>query len=577
MDQTAALIFSKDRAMQLDCTLRSFLRHCRDPERTAIKVLYAASDELHQAQYRELARAYPAVELRREQDFKRDLLAMVRPYDHLLFLVDDNIFVGSFAFAEMLEALRAQPDALVFSLRLGENTRYCYMLNRPQALPAMRELGPGVRTYDWTAAEHDYGYPLEVSSSLFRARDMLPLLEQLEYGNPNTLEVRLDQCRALVRDGLPSLACYARSVTFCCPANKVQTVCRSNRAGCEQAYAPESLAELFARGYRIDVDALAGLVPDGCHQEVVLPFSYRRTRGARSGGKELTSIVVLNRDRLPALRQCIDSIRRSTRAECELIVVDNASTDGSLEYLRSLRDITLIENWTNVGCPPARAQAMAIARGAYLVLLDNDAIVTAGWLERFIAHAKANPGVGLLGPRSNYVSGPQLVRGTTYGTVAELEEFAARWAAQQQELLTPSTRLVGFCMFIAREVVDLIGCVDASFGPFGFEDDDYTWRACLAGFQPAIANDVFVHHIGGPQGAGDAVYNQLLLRAWQVFKRKWSLPEELDLFAPRDVAAVLSRPFDPRRHFIPLPHAARLPPQRRAARTSTASDHYAAT
>ena len=70
--------------------------------------------------------------------------------------------------------------------------------------------------------------------------------------------------------------------------------------------------------------------------------------------------------------------------------------DGSIEYLRKQRDIVLLENKTNIGCPPARAQAIAMTRGQYVVMLDNDTIVTPEWLTTIIRHFKKNPSLGLL-------------------------------------------------------------------------------------------------------------------------------------------------------------------------------------
>ncbi len=266
----------------------------------------------------------------------------------------------------------------------------------------------------------------------------------------------------------------------------------------------------------------------------------------------LVSIIILNYNGLKDIRLCLDSIIRNTPERHEVIVFDNASTDGSQEYLNTLRNITLVESPTNLGCPPGRAQAMSIAKGEYLIFLDNDTIVTPGWVAQFIRHAAGNPRVGMIGPRSNYVSGQQLVTDVAYDRVDDLDKFAVSFTDQHRDQLTPSVRLVGFCMFIRREVVDKIGSIDASFGKFGFEDDDYTWRAHIAGFQAAIANDVFIHHTGGPQGQGNQQYNRFLFDAWTLFKTKWGLPADLAYGSPFDLSAILSRPFDPGKHYLPL-------------------------
>jgi GT2 family glycosyltransferase/Flp pilus assembly protein TadD/predicted O-methyltransferase YrrM len=267
---------------------------------------------------------------------------------------------------------------------------------------------------------------------------------------------------------------------------------------------------------------------------------------------EVTSIVILNYNGLDRLKPCLESIDRHTPEPHELVVVDNASTDGSREYLRARRGLLLLENATNLGCPPARAQALALATGDFIVSLDNDTIVTPGWLSRLLSHARNNPRIGILGPRSNFVSGPQLVPGASYRDVAQLDQYARAWADQHKGSLTRAHRLVGFCQFIRRQVIEKIGVTEPRFG-FGFDDDDYTLRANIAGFETAIADDVFIHHTGGPQGRGDAEYNRRLFADWEVFKSKWGLPLGLPYGAGYDLGRLLRQPYDRDRHFIVPP------------------------
>ncbi len=548
---TVAVVFSKDRAMQLDGTLASFYGRCADGKRVAMKVLYTTSDDEHERQYGILRETYPEVEFMKEGDFRRDLLDLVAPYRYVLFLVDDNLFVGDFTLRDGEEALERNPRALGFSLRLGRNTGFCYMLNREQPLPPFEEQGPSILCYAWTGAACDFGYPLEVSSSLYRLEDIRPLLEQIEFRNPNTLEALLDANKGLFSGSRDLLLCYTTSVTFCAPVNKVQKVFITNRGGTRDGYTSEKLAELFGQGIRIDVDRYRGFEPGSCHQEVDLFFKKGEPPEEESV-PPLVSILILNYNGSKHLQPCLDSIARNTPQSHEIVVIDNASTDDSLVLLRSRPDIILVENRENIGCPPARAQALSLARGEYIVFLDNDTIVTEDWLTRFLAHARKDKSLGMMGPRSNYVSGAQLVPEASYRDVAGLEAFAREMAARNAGSLTFSHRLVGFCMFVTREVVDRIGSMDRSFGKFGFEDDDYTWRANIAGFKTAIANDIFIHHTGGPQGGGDAGYNRLLMDAWAVFKGKWGLDPGLAYGKPFDVRGLLKQPFRREKHFIPI-------------------------
>lgn len=301
------VLFSRDRAMQLDATLRSFYEQCDDAERTDVKVLYSTSSDRHARQYQQVLQAHAhrgSLTLVRERDFRQDLLRiladgacrpLVRPVcttaitagprfapllrlrgvlipDALvLFLVDDNLFVRRFRLEQAGRVLLAHPDALGFSLRLGTNTTYCYALDRAQRTPEFSVVSPGILGFSWPAADADFAYPLEISSSVYRLADLLPLVASLRFRNPNTLESELAMRTALVRERHPRLLSYDSSVTFCNPVNKVQTEF-GNRAGSDATNSSEGLADLFHKGYRIDVGAYAGMVPSGCHEEIDLRF-----------------------------------------------------------------------------------------------------------------------------------------------------------------------------------------------------------------------------------------------------------------------------------------------------------------
>jgi hypothetical protein len=292
-----AVIFSKDRALQLHATLASFRLQCSEAADIPIAVVFRSSESEFQKGYNTLGREL-AGELQvtwvEESDFKKNLLsALTAPsrgehrwwerfwprqleprYDHILFMVDDNIFVRNFSSFAAVHVLETNSNALGFSLRLGRNTGYCYSNRCPQEFPEFCEHGEGILGFEWVKQQGDFGYPLEVSSSLYRTPDLLPLLRKLPYNNPNRLEQGLSVSRMLLARRRPDLLCFDQSVAFCAPVNKVQSVV-DNRAGKNEAYSSERLNDLFLQGYRIDVEALSGFVPDAAHQEIELPLVKR--------------------------------------------------------------------------------------------------------------------------------------------------------------------------------------------------------------------------------------------------------------------------------------------------------------
>ncbi len=237
----------------------------------------------------------------------------------------------------------------------------------------------------------------------------------------------------------------------------------------------------------------------------------------------LTSIVIVTYNEITFTRQCLDSIRLLTDEPYEIIVVDNGSTDGSVEYLRAMGDVRLIENDSNRGFPAAANQGMAVAAGKQVLLLNNDLVVTTGWLGRMLRALRGGDSrVGLVGPRSNLVSGPQQVE-VAYENIAELDGFAWDFGKCQNGVTVDVSRLVGFCLLIKREVTDAIGLLDEQFGLGCFEDDDYCLRAIAAGFQAVIAGDAFVHHFGSRTFLGSGVDAGSLMRENHArFIAKWS-------------------------------------------------------
>jgi GT2 family glycosyltransferase/Flp pilus assembly protein TadD/2-polyprenyl-3-methyl-5-hydroxy-6-metoxy-1,4-benzoquinol methylase len=245
----------------------------------------------------------------------------------------------------------------------------------------------------------------------------------------------------------------------------------------------------------------------------------------------LTSIIILMHNQLDATRQCLASIEAHTPEKHELILVDNGSTDGTLDYVqdyaKACDNVRVIANCTNRGFAAGNNQGLALASGESILLLNNDTVVTNGWLGHMLAVFARHPETGVVGPRAHWVSGPQMVFEASYNTIQEMQQFAELWSTEHAGKNTTTTRLVGFCLLIRRSVVDRLGGLDERFGSGNFEDDDYCVRAALSGFEARIAQDVFIHHTGGQTFKGAGInYTESMLRNWELFKAKWAIPHD---------------------------------------------------
>ncbi len=281
-----ALVFSRDRALQLQSALDSFVLRVPDAQEATITVLYRATSAQHQRQYAMLqTRLGDALQFVPEQDFRSQVIAFLagnpvlgrsqppaaERADHCMFIVDDSIFIRPIRLVDVVRALESNPDALGFSFRLGRNTTFCYALGRPQTSPRVRQLADGLLKFRWRGADGDFGYPLEVSSSLYRLTTLVHLVPRLDFTNPNTLESQLAGHTGEFARKQPALLCAEHSVAFSAPLNRVQEVF-PNRAGSSPRLSTDYLADLFDQGKRIKVSALADFSPNACHQEIDLEF-----------------------------------------------------------------------------------------------------------------------------------------------------------------------------------------------------------------------------------------------------------------------------------------------------------------
>lgn len=207
----------------------------------------------------------------------------------------------------------------------------------------------------------------------------------------------------------------------------------------------------------------------------------------------------------------------------ELIFVDNGSTDGTIEFLESLQNSTLIRNATNLGFPAAVNQGLEFSRGETILLLNNDTIVTTGWLRRMLDVLYGSDAIGLVGPLSNNVSGPQQVD-ADFEHLADLDgsvwDRHARFATAE---IVDVDRLVGFCLLIKRSVLEDVGPLDERFGIGCFEDDDFCRRARSDGYRAVIATNAFVHHFGSVTFQATGIdFARLMSENEQQFHDKWA-------------------------------------------------------
>jgi GT2 family glycosyltransferase len=242
----------------------------------------------------------------------------------------------------------------------------------------------------------------------------------------------------------------------------------------------------------------------------------------------LVSILVVTYNNLAYNRLCLNSILDKTSyPNLEIVVVDNASTDGTREFLddfsRVNAECRVVANTMNEGFARANNHGARVARGQYLVFLNNDTVVTRPWVSSLIRGLR-DPAVGLVGPLSSR-RGDESGIETAYSTFEEMDRFAETYVRAHEGKRFEASRIVFFCAAMRRSVFDEIGDLDERFGMGMFEDDDYAERLRRAGYQIVYVEDGFVHHWGNASFSrlDVAEYLKLIDANRAKFEAKWGV------------------------------------------------------
>jgi O-antigen biosynthesis protein len=231
--------------------------------------------------------------------------------------------------------------------------------------------------------------------------------------------------------------------------------------------------------------------------------------GERLQTDKLASLLVACCGQLEYTRLCVPSLLRHSRPPYELLFLDALSLDGTAEYLAGIADASPVRvEVVRVAHPtaPAELQGSEVlqVRGDFVALVNNDTVVTAGWLERLATLAEQDATIGLVAPMSNYAPPPLLVAEVPFridaeepsGKLAALDGFARAWAEQHRGQWCEAERLGGGCVLVKRQVLQTLGLFPTRTALGAFDIEALGQRARQAGYRLAVAEEVFVYHFG---------------------------------------------------------------------------------
>jgi len=243
------------------------------------------------------------------------------------------------------------------------------------------------------------------------------------------------------------------------------------------------------------------------------------------------SLVVLTYNQLKeGTIPCVESIFKHTNAnDFELILVDNASSDGTSDYLRSVEkehtNVKVVLNETNKGYAGGNNDGLRAATGDCVVLLNNDTLMTPGWLDALLMPLERERSIGLICPVTNSAGNEQMIILPSLNA-ENYVEVAGRYTAKNKGHLFDTQKLGFYCVAMRRDVLDKVGMLDEEFGIGMFEDDDYCLRVRKAGYRLVINEGCFIYHKGSLsfKKLVEKDYQSLFEKNRQRYERKHGQP-----------------------------------------------------
>lgn len=234
------------------------------------------------------------------------------------------------------------------------------------------------------------------------------------------------------------------------------------------------------------------------------------------------TVVMLTYNRWDLTKEALRLLAEVTEPRYEVVIVDNASTDGTRDELDSVTGARILRNPRNLGFGPANNQGAAMARGRYLLLLNSDAWVRPGWLQPLLDVVEADAGVAAVAPKLLYPDGRLQEAGSILWRDARVRQYGDGDVPNRPEY--NFARTVDYasaaCLLVRRSAFISVGGFDPRFAPVYYEDVDL----CLAlgagpgrvVYQPRSV----VEHVRGASSSG-AVQTTRIERNRRLVRARW--------------------------------------------------------
>jgi len=244
------------------------------------------------------------------------------------------------------------------------------------------------------------------------------------------------------------------------------------------------------------------------------------------------TIVIVNWNTKDLLCDCLESVYETVDdLSFEVIVVDNASRDGSVAMVReAFPAVDIIENSENRGFSAANNQALRVMRGRYALLLNTDAVLTKGAVHELVAFMDGHDEAGMAGGQLLHEDGSRQNSIANFPTLFSLLMnlpllevlFPGRYPSKRYEHREPRAveSVIGACMLVRREAMGEVGMLDEGYF-FFFEETDWAFRMRRAGWKIYHVPSARIYHLQGRSIGRDARSRMAFYRSRYRFFDKW--------------------------------------------------------
>jgi len=265
------LIWSKDRACQLDLLLRSIKDNFLNYNKIFVRYDYS-TPEFQKGYEKVMKKDYKLpIEYIKKESFEKDTKEIINnkfTTTHILNLCDDDIFIRLTNVTSIIKKLDKNTCAI--SLRMSKDITYCYGTQKPCSLPQFKPCAKFLK-WEWAKSDPatDWGYPSAVNIHIYKTDWFRKAIKNLSFDTPNKLEYLFNTNRTLFKSDIVS---FQKTHILNIPVNQVQTLCPTNPFGKKYAYTKEELNKKWLEGKVIDTSNIYNYNNKGVNEEIELRF-----------------------------------------------------------------------------------------------------------------------------------------------------------------------------------------------------------------------------------------------------------------------------------------------------------------